>query len=275
MKQISFGPMNNASNKKPLLRWYDPALMRILLPSLTLVIRLWLWTCRLVRVEGQEAERALFQETGGRIIYVTWHQRVSFFIRIFVGTGLCVMVSQSRDGEYGTRLARRLGLSTVRGSSTRGGKQALRALIGRIKGGVCGGMLADGPRGPARVAKTGTIVLAKETGAPIVPLVWSADRCWTLNSWDRSLFPKPFARVMLSYGEPIFVPPETKMHELEHYRQRLEDVLNGQAARCDRFFGKERPWRRAGRGLPETGPAPAEAAMSEKGHAQRDQGQGR
>ena len=33
--------------------------------------------------------------------------------------------------------------------------------------------------------------------------IWGADRCWILNSWDRYLIPKPFARVVICYTEPL------------------------------------------------------------------------
>jgi hypothetical protein len=170
---------------------------------------------------------------------------------------MTIMISQSRDGEYAARLADRLGFRGVRGSTTRGGFVALKELVALIKQGERVGMLADGPLGPARVAKIGTVIMAREAEAPILPIAWGADRCWVLNSWDRYLIPKPFARVAVYLAEPIWVPGSAKKKDLEFYRRRLEDELNQITRWCDEQFGAERPWRKlTGKETPETGPLP-------------------
>jgi lysophospholipid acyltransferase (LPLAT)-like uncharacterized protein len=122
--------------------------------------------------------------------------------------------------------------------------EALKELKERMKEGVNGGMVLDGPLGPPRVAKVGTVMLARMTGAPIIPIVWGADRCWELNSWDRFIIPKPFARISYYYGEPIWVPPSTRSEEMEKYRHILENRLNDMTRWCDEQFGKERPWQK-------------------------------
>ncbi len=168
-----------------------------------------------------------------------------------------VMISRSRDGEYVSRIAKWLGFRNVRGSSTRGGRKALQALKQRINNGATGGMLADGPVGPARVAKIGSVILARDTDSPLIPIVWSADRCWILNSWDRYMIPKPFSRIAFYYGNPIWVTADAKREILDGYRKRLEDALNHGTSWCDACFGKERPWRKVKKeGVPETGPWP-------------------
>jgi lysophospholipid acyltransferase (LPLAT)-like uncharacterized protein len=167
------------------------------------------------------------------------------------------MISQSRDGEYATRIAKWLGFKNVRGSSTRGGGQALKELKQEVRAGEIGGMLADGPVGPARVAKMGSVVLARDTDSPLIPILWSADRCWLPNSWDRYMIPKPFARIVFYYAEPIWVPRSTKSEDLETFRKLLEDRLNEGTRWCDTQFGEERPWRKVKKeGVPEVGPWP-------------------
>lgn len=209
-----------------------------------LLIRVYLGLCRMVRVEGDALQREALSRSGGRAVFVTWHQRMLMLARYFGPRRLTIMISQSRDGEYGARIAAKLGFSSVRGSSTRGGMRALRLLSKAIREGACGGMLADGPQGPPRVAKVGTVLSARDAGVPIIPVVWSADRCWVLNSWDRYMIPKPFARVAVYYGEPIWVPPRVRGEALEGCRRLLEDRLNELARMADAHFGTERPWRR-------------------------------
>lgn len=238
--------------------WYDSILLKVIPPMAALLIKLLMLTCRVVRVEGSERERETLSRSDGRAVYATWHQRMSYGSHYFGLRHLTIMVSNSRDGEYAARIASWLGFKSVRGSSSRGGLRALKELVRRIEGGEIGGILADGPQGPARVAKKGPMIIARDAGVPLIPLLWGADRCWVFNSWDRYLVPKPFARVAIFYGEPIWIPPSTRGKELEKYRSLFEERLNQGARWCDEQFGPERPWRKATKeGLPEVGPLKA------------------
>lgn len=236
-------------------RWVDAFLMAVLPPLAAMLIKTLLFSCRVVKIEGLERHEEALGRSGGAVVYVTWHQRMSYFFYFGGSRHVTTMISRSRDGEYVARLASWLGFRTVRGSSSRGGTRAVRELARRIKEGEPGGMLADGPQGPARVAKLGTMVIARDGGAPIIPVLWGADRCWTFNSWDRYLLPKPFARIVLYAAEPLWIPQTAKGEELERYRLLLEERMNEGTRWCDEQFGAERPWRKVTRdGMPEIGP---------------------
>ncbi len=242
-------------NMKHQFRWYDPVALRIIPPLVALLIKLWMISCRVVKWEGEGREQEALRRSGGGAVYATWHQRMSYHFHHFGPRHPTVMISQSRDGEYAARVAAWLGFRNVRGSSTRGGSKALRELVQTIKEGQLGAMLVDGPQGPARVAKIGSVVLARDAGVPIIPTLWGCDRCWMLNSWDRYLIPKPFARIVLYSGDPIWIPPEADGAELEAYRRRFEDSLNRGTRWCDEQFGSERPWRKVKEaGVPDIGP---------------------
>lgn len=236
-------------------RWYDPLTLAIIPPMAALLIKAWMMSCRVVKEVGLEAEQAALARSGGGAVYVTWHQRISYHFQCLGAHGLTVMISRSRDGEYAARLASWLGFKNVRGSSTRGGSQALQEIVLKLNEGAIGGMLADGPRGPARVAKMGSVVMARDARVPLIPVLWGCDRCWILNSWDRFLVPKPFARIALYHGEPIWIPPQINGEGLEAFRRLLEDRMNQGARWCDEQFGPERPWRKVkAAGMPEIGP---------------------
>lgn len=252
--------------EKTSLRRYDPLLLQVAPPIVAAAIKLLMGSCRVVEVHGFERAKAALAESGGKAIYPTWHQRMSYHFHLFGPRHVTVMISQSRDGEYAARVAKWLGFKAVRGSSTRNGATALREIIRRIKEGENTGMLADGPLGPARVAKVGSVLMARSSGAPLIPVVWGADRCWTFNSWDRYLAPKPFARVVVRYAEPILVPRSARGDALESYRKRLEERLNEETRRCDLYFGAERPWRKVKEaGLPEVGPIDPNGKESGRG----------
>jgi len=236
-------------------RWVDAFLMATLPALAAMLIKLLLMSCRVVKIEGTEWHDEALSRSGGGAVYVTWHQRMSYFFYFGGSHHVTTMVSRSRDGEYAARLASWLGFRTVRGSSTRGGATAVRELTRKIREGEIGGMLADGPQGPARVAKMGSVMIARDGGVPIIPVLWGVDRCWMFNSWDRYLLPKPFARIVLLAAEPVWIPETAKGGELERYRLMLENRMNEGTRWCDQQFGLERPWRKVTKkGMPEFGP---------------------
>lgn len=237
--------MKPKSDKHSLFHWYDSILLRIVPPVAALAIKLLMLSCRVVKVEGREKEREAIIRSGGGAIYATWHQRLTYHFHYFGTRHITVMISQSRDGEYAAKTARWLGFRCVRGSSTRGGVGALKDLTEKIIGGEIGGMVGDGPVGPPRVAKMGVLFMSRNAEVPVIPVLWGADRCWVLNTWDRFLIPKPFARVVICYADPIWVPQSARGEELETYRRLVENNLNMGAGWCDEYFGPERPWRKA------------------------------
>jgi lysophospholipid acyltransferase (LPLAT)-like uncharacterized protein len=240
--------------RKP-LRWYDFILLRIIPPLSALVIKLLMLSCRVVKEEGRDKSERVLSESRGKAVYASWHQRIPYHLHHLGSRHVRTMISLSRDGEYTARTAAWLGFKSARGSSTRRGSGALKEIIQRIGEGDSGGMLPDGPQGPAREAKMGAVIIARDAEAPLFPVMWGADRCWVLNSWDRMLIPKPFARIALFYAEPIWVPSTATGEELETYRNLLEERLNQAARWCDEQFGVERPWRKVTKPeTPEIGP---------------------
>ncbi len=227
----------NIASKK-ILRWYDPIFLNIMPQVVASLAKILLNSCSIVRVEGSDFP--------GTCIYASWHQRMSFFARYLSKKRLIIMISQSRDGEYGARIAKFLGFEYVRGSSTRGGLSALKRMVSYLRSGRSVGILVDGPLGPPRIVKKGAIMISSMSQVPIVPIVWSCSRFWVLNSWDRYMIPKPFSKVVIKYGEPIFVPYKAKDEEIELYRKRLQECLNRDTDWCDRFFGVDVPCKREG-----------------------------
>ena len=138
-----------------------------------------------------------------------------------------VAVSRSRDGDLIRSALLALGYAEpARGSSSRGGSAALRQMVRLVGEGTTAAVLVDGPRGPARVAKTGIVAIARHTGVPIQPVAFSARPAHRLSSWDRSLLPLPFARVVVVYGEPMTIPEDiTEDGEEQSLARRLEQTL--------------------------------------------------
>ncbi len=137
------------------------------------------------------------------------HESLVVSAWVFRDLRYCVAVSRSRDGSLVAATLRALGYTDpARGSSSRGGSAALLGLLRQLEAGTTVAVLVDGPRGPAGVAKPGIAALARHSAAPIQPVALAARPALRLRSWDRSLVPLPFARVVCAYGEPFAAPAE-------------------------------------------------------------------
>ncbi len=154
-----------------------------------------------------------------------WHSCLLAPIYSHRGRGVAILVSRHRDGEVITRIIERLGFETARGSSTRGGVEGAREMLELAREGRTLGITPDGPRGPAERLKPGVVVIASRSGLPIVPLASASSSCWVMRSWDRFRVPKPFARVVVAYGEPIAVPRDLSDADLESWRDRVERAI--------------------------------------------------
>jgi len=178
-------------------------------------------------VENEETWLAHLQG-GGKVLLCAWHQQ--FFATIshcenYRSYRPSIMISQSQDGEIVAGVAAKSGWLPVRGSSSRGGSQALKILVEKLKETGLAAHIVDGPRGPAGKLKRGAIHLAQSTGAAIVPIYVSADKAWYFNSWDRFLLPKPFSRVTLRFGDMINLTATGNPEELERQRKYIEDIM--------------------------------------------------
>ncbi len=205
-----------------------------------LVIRLLHRSCRVTVVgpRGAAAADPVALRPGDVPIYVAWHQRMFAYFEYLGRRHVAVMISRSRDGELVSRAAAHLGFRSIRGSSTRGGAKAQRELVRVLRNRRPVGFLADGPKGPARRAKPGSVAAAATTGDPIVPLSWNADRKWVLNSWDRYFIPKPFSRLVLYVGTPVRVSRGAGKAEREGARRRLEEALDRLCEEADAHFAE-------------------------------------
>jgi len=169
-----------------------------------------------------------YLKQGGNVLLCVWHQQFFTAIRHFKKFeeyNPPLMISKSIDGQIISGVAKRSGWNPVRGSSSRGGSEALEEMIERFKISGLAAHIVDGPRGPAGKIKAGVIRLAHATEAVIVPFYTSADRAWYFDSWDNFFIPKPFAHVWITYGTMIKFNPTTDSEEFENQREQLEQIM--------------------------------------------------
>ncbi len=138
--------------------------------------------------QGQEQVEALYR-AGHHAIFAFWHARQLMMPFAYEGREAHVLISQHQDGEIIAKIIGRFGFRSVRGSSTRGGGEALRELIRLGRSGVDLVITPDGPKGPAQVAKPGVVQLAQATGLPIVPVTFACSKKNSsragIASWSR------------------------------------------------------------------------------------------
>jgi lysophospholipid acyltransferase (LPLAT)-like uncharacterized protein len=135
-------------------------------------------------------------------VYAFWHRCLLAGAWRFRNYGLTILISRSFDGELIARTVEHLGFIAIRGSSSRDGAPGLRNMQRAYLAGHYCAITADGPRGPAMVAKPGAAQLAQLVNTTVSTCYIYPHRAWQLRSWDRFLIPKPFSRVTVAWTRP-------------------------------------------------------------------------
>lgn len=180
-------------------------------------------TLRLTEVGSEHLDAA--RATGRPILFVFWHNRLLYLGYLLARERLVIMASRSSDGDLVARVALDHGIAAVRGSSSRGGALAARALARAMRErSLAGAITPDGPLGPRYVLQPGALVVARLAGALMVPVALGFSRKTVFSSWDGFQLPWPFARARLVFGEPVS-PSDGDGAAFEESRADLERRL--------------------------------------------------
>ena len=179
---------------------------RLVLWPLALLVRLW---GRTLRFETTPEDFRAFTKKDEPVAIVLWHNRLFLSAEITCryrqGRRPSALVSASKDGAWLDAFFSVAGLDTVRGSSSRLGREAAHALVEVIRAGRDIGITPDGPRGPRYEFKPGGLIVTRRTRAPMLLLGGEFASAWRLKSWDGFYVPKPFSRVRMRC---VVVSPE-------------------------------------------------------------------
>jgi lysophospholipid acyltransferase (LPLAT)-like uncharacterized protein len=206
----------------------------------------------------------VYPQCRGQKLYIFWHEYILFPLYLRGHCNMTMLLSRHRDAEVLAQAARYLGFQFVRGSTNRGGLAALRELLrnGRHTNLA---ITPDGPRGPRRRLAPGAIFVASRLGLPLVAMGFGYDRPWRVRrAWDRFAIPRPFSRARAVTSPPLHIPPDLDRQGIEHFRQRIESLLNHLTAEAERWaaagyriVGQRRVYRcSAGQGRLAPGPLP-------------------
>ena len=202
-------------------------------PVISAVFRGWLRSLRYTPIGARDKQAFELSRAGKPLIVAVWHEELVALAGLqfyYKDIDFAVMVSQSKDGELIARAVEECGISTVRGSSSRGGVRALLGLKRKIeKENKVGVIALDGPRGPRHDVKDGIIYLAHKMNAYIVPLRVNTGAKVTCNSWDRFQIPMPFSKSRIYAGMPYTLPKgdldDAYMEkEKRNLKKKLEDL---------------------------------------------------
>jgi len=162
------------------------------------------------------------------IFLCCWHSRFILIARYFKYIRLPIwsVSSTHKDSELMAGILNGWGLKLIRGSSTRGWSHVLKQLIKLFK--KQGSIIAitnDGPKGPAMIAKKGSVALALKNNAQIIAISSEASRFWTLPSWDKTIIPKPFSTIHIQFSKPFVSVPSVDI-EIEEISQYITTNYN-------------------------------------------------
>ncbi|GAB4181116.1 MAG: lysophospholipid acyltransferase family protein [Geothermobacteraceae bacterium] len=204
-------------------------LLLALAPPLAAVLIRGLHAVMRTEIIGDEPLRKLWQR-GENVILAFWHDQLLLMALGYRGPGARILISQSKDGELIARVMKRLGHEAVRGSSSRGGREAFREMMKLAQEPVDIVFTPDGPRGPRHQLKDGVVQLARMTGRPVVPMAFVASHGHRFGSWDRFLFPYPLARGVYSFGEPVCFD---RSEGADGFRLKLEQAMLANQRRAE------------------------------------------
>jgi lysophospholipid acyltransferase (LPLAT)-like uncharacterized protein len=180
---------------------------RVLAKMGGLFVRLWASSLRLTL---SDSTRQLLEADPQPTLFILWHNRLFIAAdlsrRLRQHRPLHCLVSTSKDGAWLSAFFEALHLKVVRGSSSKGGREAVGDLVQILRSGQDAGITPDGPRGPVYVCKPGALVIARRAGVRVVLLGVAYEAVWRLRSWDRFMLPRPFSTVHLS--TQLFSPTE-------------------------------------------------------------------
>ena len=203
----------------------------------SLYIRLAYNTSHWTVVGGEIPKR--FWDEGKPFILGFWHGRLLLMPYCWDHRKtIYMLISEHRDGQLIAHTVGHFGIKWAAGSSTRGGAQALRAMVKALKQGDYVGITPDGPRGPRMRASDGVVNVARLSGVPVIPTAFGTTRGRCLSTWDRFLLAWPFGRGVIVWGDPIRVDRKAGSEALESVRRQVEDGLNAVTAEADRLSGR-------------------------------------
>ena len=183
------------------------------------------------KYHGEEELKKL-QKSESPILICLWH---GYFIfpMIYLKRRFSfakVVSSTHKDSMVLASVLERFGFDLIKGSSTRGAKNVLKKMIKQYKNPQSITVITnDGPKGPPRLAKEGSVLLAHKSKVKIVFISGKSSGFWRLKTWDRFILPKPFSKNDV-YIKIVDVPKKIGDKEVgifvNHQMNQIQDKID-------------------------------------------------
>ncbi len=159
-----------------------------------------------------------------RYTFCMWHDHIVLAVFSLKTFNLAGLISQHRDGGYLADSVKIAGIQPVRGSTSRGGMEAVREILSLPDHHLA--MTPDGPRGPRHQMKEGIVYISSRSGRPIVPTALVANRFWSVpGGWSDMIIPKPFSKVLLISGTPMVIADNLPREEMTAWAEFLQSEM--------------------------------------------------
>lgn len=193
--------------------------------------------CKSVRIEFENEDAFLTKIKEHNIVLAFWHGKMAIGWYLLKNKNAAAIVSRSRDGDLLSELLKHWNYKLARGSSSKGGKDAMELLLNFARQKMNIAITPDGPKGPERKMKAGAVITAKKSGVPLILAGIGYSNYWQLKSWDKMKIPKPFSKAKVIFSDPIFIDANLSYDDtsklIELYEKEL-NKLDKQAEEIDR-----------------------------------------
>jgi len=183
--------------------------------------------CKSLKIEIKNSDSITkYLKDGGKVVLAFWHGTMLIPWHLHRNNNFAALVSTSKDGDLLANILTKWNYDVTRGSSHKGGKEALELLLEKGKENYSIAITPDGPTGPPREMKAGAVISAQRTGLPLVLCGVANKKKYKLNSWDGFEIPKFFSRVVVNLSEPMFIDKDLNRDETSHIIKEYNDKLN-------------------------------------------------
>lgn len=183
--------------------------------------------CKSLKIEIKNSDRIIKHlKDGEKIVLAFWHGTMLIPWYLHRNNNFAALVSTSKDGDLLANILTKWNYDVARGSSHKGGKEALEMLLEKGKENYSIAITPDGPTGPPREMKAGAVITAQRTGLPLILCGVANKKKYKLNSWDGFEIPKFFSRVVVNLSEPIFIDKNLNRDETSDIIKEYNDKLN-------------------------------------------------
>ena len=178
-------------------------------------------------------------------IFAFWHGRLLMMPYLKANNRqMNVIISSHSDGEIIKNAMQYFKIDAISGSSQKKSTFVLRQILKKLKLFENISITPDGSRGPNRQINSNIIDIAKIAKVPIIPMSFSAKKCYSFNSWDRFMLAFPFSEGVFIYGKPITVPANADQLEISRLKQILANELNAITLKADNIMGIKQDLRK-------------------------------